>query len=314
LENLSLILKNEGKTHAALERLDEAIQVLPRSGCCTLRVNNQLHRGVCFVRLGQVQSARACLLEAQASAHRAGQRALVNAIHSNLGHIYRMEGNYAPAREFYEETLRAARAAGLSRQQALALEFLAETCVEDGRAVEALALLDEALAIATPLADCGDLVMEILRRRGAAKLAIGQRVEGLEDLRRAIELCRARGEVRERLLAERAYHLAAEAPIDEISARLEALLPNLQRIGDRFEYARTVCSLLEDGRFDTARKPWLAEAVTTATHYFSSMGLRLWKDRLQRVAGHVVHIRSESSSPTTARLRSSSQTRSQLFT
>jgi DNA-binding NtrC family response regulator len=204
-----------------------------------------------------------------------------------------MEGSYATACEYYEEALRLATGASMPRKRALALEFLAETLTEEGRPAEALKLLEEAMALATPLASHGDLVMEILRRRGEAWLALGQRREGLEDLRRAVQICRARGETRERLLAERALYLEPGTPPAEAAPQLERVLQELEQIGDRYEYARTVCLLLEDGRFDPTQLPWLAEAHVTAAHYFASMGLRSWRDRLQRVAGHTVRIRPE---------------------
>jgi DNA-binding NtrC family response regulator len=246
-------------------------------------------------------------------ASRAHHAVVVIAAQNNLGHLYRMERNYETAREFYDEALRASRGAGRPRKVALALEFLAETYTEEGRPAEALPLLEEALEIATPLASHGDLVMEILRRRGEAKLAIGNREDGLVDLRRAIALCGARGEIRERLLAERAFHMAFGVPVEEAATRMETVLNELQRIGDRFEYARTACLLLEDGRFDVARHPWLSDAQAAATHYFSSMGLKVWKERLQRVVGHAVRMRPEVAEPTSTSSQASLRTRSPVF-
>jgi len=309
LENLALVLKNEGKVAAALDLLDQAMRLYPRRGYWRLRSYCQLHRGICFVRMGQIQKGRTSLLEARSLATRAHQAPLCIAVHNHLGHIYRMEANYATAKEFYEEALHTAREEGLPRKVALSLEFLGETCTEEGRPAEALQLLNEALAIATPLARHGDLVMEILRRRGEAQVAIGNLANGLDDLRRAIELCGARGELREQLLAQRAYHLA-DSIKEDLASRMEPVLHGLQSIGDVFEYARTVCMLTEDGRLAATCPPWLPGAQATATHYFASMGLPSWSRRLQRIVGHSVVIQPE---PVDAPQRDALPTRSPRY-
>jgi len=294
IENIGLVLKNQGRMAAALEHLDEAMQFYSSRGYWRLRSYCQLHRGICYLRLGQILDARACLMEARALASKARQVSVGISAHNHLGHIYRMETTFDTAMEFYGAALAAARAGELPRQTALALEFLAETHSERGNPTIALPLLDEALAIATQLASHGDLVMEILRRRGEARLAVGERATGLADLRRAIVLCNARGEIREELLAKRAFCLATAASNADLATAIEDVLGGLRRIGDRFEYARTLCVLLEDGRLSSSPlPPWLQEAQTTASHYFASMGLHSWNSRLQKTVGHSVRIPSD---------------------
>jgi tetratricopeptide (TPR) repeat protein len=191
LTNHALVLKNESQLDVALEVLNEAMRTLPPKGFWRLRLRILLNRGICLNRAGQIEGARTCFLEARALANRCSQDLVIIAVHNNLGHIYRMEGNYPTAREFYDEALRAARAAKAPRKEALALEFLAETAIEEGHSAEALTLLEQAHRIAAELAGHGDLMMEILRRRGEAQLALHKRTEGLEALQRAIELCDA---------------------------------------------------------------------------------------------------------------------------
>lgn len=313
LENIALVLKNQGNSHAALACLDEARKLFPTQRYAALRANNQLHRGICFLRLGQTAAARDSLLEAQAVAAPAGQAALFSAICSNLGHIYRMEGNHTTAAEFYEETLRLATTSGLLRQHALALEFLAEIKTEQGRGSEALPLLETALNISSRLASHGDLTMELLRRRGEARLSIGQRSDGLEDLSRCIALCRSRGETRERILAERSFHLATEQLIEATLGAMRDVLKDLQRIGDRFEFARTVCLLVEDERFDLDRLAWLAEGRAAAAHYLTSMQLHQWKARLQAATGHSFDVRCAEDGIRRDATQVSLETRSPLF-
>jgi len=310
--NLALVLKNEGKMALALDALDTAMRLYPQRGFLRSRAHCHLHRGICFVRMGQIQSGRTSLLEARQLATRAAQVPLCIAVDNHLGHIYRMAGNFSTAKEYYEDAMRKAEAEGLPRKVALSLEFLAETLTEEGQPAAAIQLLDKALGLATPLARHGDLVMEILRRRGEAQIALGNRAAGLEDLSRAIELCGARGELREKLLTQRAYYLADSKTLDILLARMETLLKGLQEIGDVFEYSRTVCILSEDDRFALTCPSWLSQAQATAAHYFATMGLSIWSARLQRVVGHGVVIQPEMMHPPGPK-RDGLQTRSLRF-
>jgi len=286
LENLALVLKNQGRTAAALECLNQAIEMYPKKGYWRLRSYCHLHRGICFLRIGQIQDARVSLLEAKRLATRAEQVPVYIAAQNHLGHIFRMEGNYSTAAEFHRDALQAARSIGADRKVALALEFLGETSSEQGKYTEALGMLDEALDIATALGNRGDLLMEILRRRGEALIALGRVDVGTNDLRRALALCNARGEIREGLLVERSLVLTARDAANETNARAQRILDGLSRVGDVFEFSRSTCLLSEDHRFATDNPAWLREAQVAATHYFSAMGLRSWAERLQRVVGH----------------------------
>jgi tetratricopeptide (TPR) repeat protein len=167
--NLALVFKNEGKMATALDALDTAMRLYPQRGFLRPRAHCQLHRGICFVRMGDIQSGRTSLLEARQLATKAAQIPLCIAADNHLGHIYRMAGSYSIAKEYYEDALRMAEAERLPRKVALSLEFLAETLTEEGQPAAAIQMLDKALGLAAPLARHGDLVMEILRRRGEAQ-------------------------------------------------------------------------------------------------------------------------------------------------
>jgi DNA-binding NtrC family response regulator len=313
LLNIGLVCKNQGDMRLGLVFLDESMKLLPASGFSRMRAIGILNRGVCLHRLGNLEKAREAFITARALAMESGNRLVGIAVSNNLAHLYRMQMKFDTAREFYTEALAAARAISDPRRECLSLEFLGETLLEEGKPAEAIVHLNEAFELAKKLASQGDLVMEILRRRGEARIALGQRSEGLQELHRAIGLCHSRGEQREMWLAKRSFALAMEfAQPSEFESEARDVLVNLQRLGDRFEYARSVCLFLETGRLDAHQTPWLQEAVATATHYFSSMGIRAWKERMQRLVGHSRYMRQPTPVADDPRQWSDIQTRSSV--
>ena len=294
LGNLALVQKNCGRSDLALAHLDEVMRLLPDRGYLRMRLLCHLDRGICLIRLGQLDSARTCFMKARDLAQRMNHRLAHIAVLNNLGHLYRMESNFETAQEFYEEALTLAENERIPRKECLALEFLGETTLEQGQPEKALEYLDRARRLAADLAGRGDLMMEVLRRRGETLLALGRREEAREDLDRAIGLCRARGERRELALARRAHVLAFSTGPEELGSGAQEVLEALRVVGDRYEYARTVHVLLRDGRLSPNTEPWLAEASTAALHYVSAMGLALKRD-LQTLVGHGVRIEATES-------------------
>jgi DNA-binding NtrC family response regulator/Tfp pilus assembly protein PilF len=294
LVNLALVLKNRGRTDLALAHLDEVIRLLPRRGYARTRLLCHLNRGICLLRAGQLDNARTCFMNARALAHRMDHRLATIAVLNNLGHLYRMEGNHATAREFYKEALDLAEKENIPRKVCLSLEFLGETCLEEGRPTEAMSHLERAHGLAEQLAPRGDLMMEVLRRRGEARLALGQREGARHDLERAIVLCQARGERRELVLTQRAHVFAFGVDVEALAVSALEILNELRALGDRYEYARTVLLLLRDGRISPTSHEWLSEAITSALHYLSTMGIS-HKRELQRLAGHGMRIDSSTS-------------------
>jgi transcriptional regulator with PAS, ATPase and Fis domain/Tfp pilus assembly protein PilF len=286
LINLGLVAKSQGRLDLALDYFDEAARLQTGSGHPVSKLRLYLNRGICLFKLGQVENARACFLDAKPLADSVRADPIASTIDMNLGHIYRSEGNYETAREFYTEALAIAEGLGVERSVCLSLEFLGEAYFEEGRPAEALLHLHRAHEIAKRIAPSGDLMMEVLRRRGEVHAALGDRSSALRDLRRAVQLCSSRGERREQVLAERGFAFVGAKTPEEQASRLQKVLAELDTLGDRFEYARTVYLVLEQGTLASEQHPWLAEASTTAMHYFNSLASRTWKNRLETILGH----------------------------
>ncbi len=286
LNSLSLVARSEGNVDRALGYLDDAISNLPSRGFARTRIRLLINRGVCLLKLGKLPEARSMFLKAQAALSEPADHVYQVMVFNNLGHLYRLQGNHSVAKDFHVQALSLARSESSTRQICLSLEFLGETCADEGDALDALRYLNEAHEHAMAIAKHGDVMMEILRRRGEVHAMRNDMGAAVVDLQRAIELCGSRGEKREAVLARRAYWLVASPDVEDLAIRMREVLRDLDQLADRFEYARTVYLILKDARLDAEKLPWLADAVVAATHYFTVLGSKVWKARLQEVSGH----------------------------
>ena len=281
LVNLALVAKSEGNMPSALAYFDEAAAMLPRRGYTEIWLRLLINRGVCLYKTGQIDGARSSFMEARSLVSDASDSIHRAMIDNNLGLVFRAQGNLAIAEEYHRSAFDLSNHRNLPRQESLSLEFLGEVLTEQGRYVEAISALDQALAIAKDLGIRGDVVMEVLRRRGEALIRAGSVPAGMDDLRECMRLCEARGEARELALAERSYWMASILPEPEFEDKMRRAVQRIDRAGDRFEFARTICLILEDRRLSQTSCPWLRESAAAAIHYLNQMGNRAWSERLQ---------------------------------
>ena len=285
LNSLALIEKSRGRLDVALRQLDEASRILPETKYLRHRRRLLTNRGVCFLRMGHPALARSCLLEAKRLSQSEKDLFVDVAIHNNLGHVYRLSGEYDSARECYLVALDGARNASSLRQECLSLEFIGELFLETGQLDESRDYLERAHLKALQLAPKGDLMMEVMRRRGELHAALGRKPEAEADLERAIQLCGARGEERERVLAQRALVLL-KGEDSALATGIQAVLASLKILGDQFEFVRTIYLVLCKGHGELLHYSWFQEAVVIGTYYADVLDVDLWRKRLQDVVGH----------------------------
>lgn len=111
--------------------------------------------------------------------------------HIDLGHIARIEGRYAEAREHYQISYDIRRGLfGDPEGVAVSLRTLAELALEEGDAEEARTLMTQSLAIYEDLGDRGGLAT-ILTSLGMALSALGDYAGSWIHLRRALRMTAA---------------------------------------------------------------------------------------------------------------------------
>ena len=313
LNSLALLEKSRGRLEVALRHLDEASRILPQGRYLRHRRRLLTNRGVCFLRMGQPALARGCLLEARRLSQSERDLFVDVAIHNNLGHAYRICGEYDSARECYFAALGDARNASSLRQECLSLEFIGELFLETGQLDECKDYLERAHVKALQLAPQGDLMMEVLRRRGELHAALGRKAEAEADLERAIQLCGARGEERERVLAQRALVLL-RGDESTLGDGIQAVLSSLKALGDQFEFVRTIYLVLRSGHGELVHLNWFQEAVVIATYYADALDVELWRKRLRDVVGHARSVVRRGSGPRNLQGELMVSTRSRSFT
>jgi DNA-binding NtrC family response regulator/tetratricopeptide (TPR) repeat protein len=305
LINLGLLQKSHGDVWKALFYYDEALDLLSPHAHIKTRFRLFLNRGICLLKLGRVSEARESFTSAKGLLNGADDPIFTIRLYNNLGHVFRIERHLATALEFHEEALRLAREHQSVRSVCLSLEFLGETLCERGEPEAALVPLNEAYELARQIAPTGDVMMEVLRRRGEAKAALGQQAEAVRDLEAAIRLCRSRGELRELRLSERALIFAI--PTAQFEEAIRKVLADLHALGDMLEYSRTIALTIESGRLPQDATSWLDDAVAAAMHFLVSSGCGSLKERLLALTRHTRPLaRSEPPTRSEERLVSSS--------
>lgn len=94
----------------------------------------------------------------------------------------------------FRSALGTAKKEGMRRELALALEGLAEVAMEKGELAEAQMSIDAALSVAESIAPQGDLVNEILRRKGDLLLRQGRTEEAHDALERSLAISKHLGD------------------------------------------------------------------------------------------------------------------------
>ena len=156
-----------------------------------------------------------------------------------LGNVRRLREEFPAARADLLEAYSVAKEHGLTREEVIALEFLGDTCRDEGCPAEARAYYRRAMGLARRLAPRGDLVLELLRREGECLDLEGRHADALRVLDEALGLAAEVGDrfetaVIRRCLGVNAGHLgrlpvarreleAAAAELHAMTARHEAM-------------------------------------------------------------------------------------------
>ena len=149
---------------------------------------NRLNLGIVAYKLGDLGQA---LVEFEAA------RGLLESINAQVslcrldiarGNTLRLLRDFNGAKEHLLNAFEAAGQLQLSREEALALEFLGDVARDENRLDGARRYYSRALAIAGAIAPEGDVVMEVMRRQGEALVLLNRPAEAVGVLQRALSL------------------------------------------------------------------------------------------------------------------------------
>ena len=171
-----------GDHRGARRYLEQAIAMAPAdatdlgTGYCLLNLT------VACYKLGRYRRAVEHVGRARRAFAAHGDLLNQTRAHIAEGNVHRLLGDAEAARRHLTRAYTMAGELALAREEALALEFLGDVVRDQGDPREACRYYERALTIARRVAPDGDLMVELLRRRGECRILDGEVGAGLEDL------------------------------------------------------------------------------------------------------------------------------------
>ncbi|MCP4574388.1 MAG: AAA domain-containing protein [bacterium] len=245
-----------------------ALDVHTRLGAAKNAGGNRLNLAIILGKRGRFTEAANELTAARQLLEEAGAHVSLCRARLAQGQVRLVKGDVESATESLQTAFKAAGELKLVREEALALEFLGDVALAEGRVEHARRYFSRALSIGRTIAPEGDVVMEVLRRQGVCLAAQGREIEALPVLSRSLGLARRLGEVFEegvilRIMAETQLALgdadAAVADADRAAEILDGIGADYELGVARLVQARAVLVRL-DARGGTP------EALETAWH------------------------------------------------
>jgi tetratricopeptide (TPR) repeat protein len=199
LDDVGSVLHLLGRTDEAFEKVTRALALRGHDGDPRSRALSLSNLGTIQRDRGQFAESLACYDEALEIRRAIGDRVGVIGSLNNLGALAFERGDRSEARRDWEQALGEAEAIGALPLQALSLSSLGELALDENRIEEARRRLEEALDIAQEIDD--------------------RRIEGEATRNLALLEHRAGDPAAARLLARRAYDVAASAGLRDNEGR-----------------------------------------------------------------------------------------------
>lgn len=173
-------------------------RALQRHTALTMKKNmggNRLNLGIAAYKRGRFPQALQEFRQARDLLTQVDGRVSLCRLDIAEGNTLRLLRDFAGARARLLPALDAAGTLQLSREEALALEFLGDVARDEGRLDQARRFYSRALTVAASIAPDGDIVMEVLRRQGECLALLGRQAEAVPVLRRALGMTRRLGDL-----------------------------------------------------------------------------------------------------------------------
>ncbi len=201
---------------------------------------NRLNIGITLYKRGAFDAAASELVAARRLLRDAGAQVPLCRAAIATGCVQLYKRDFSGAAASLHEAYESANALMLAREEALALEFLGDVCLEEGQHDKARRFYSRALAVGRSIAPDGDVVVEVLRRQGACLAAQGRPAEAVPLLGRALQQARRLGDRSEEGVIRRvtAEVLLEIGDLDSAQRAADAGAAVLEEIGASFELAR----------------------------------------------------------------------------
>ncbi len=185
---LGILSLREGLFSAAEQWFRRALAGHTRLGMLKNMGGNHLNLGITCYKLGYLGQAMVEFEAASGLLKSVDAQVSLCRLDIARGNTLRLLRDFSAAKEHLLNAYESAGRLMLSREEALALEFLGDVARDENKLDPARRYYSRALAIAGAIAPDGDVVMEVMRRQGEALLLLGRPGEALPVLQRARSL------------------------------------------------------------------------------------------------------------------------------
>lgn len=273
LNNLGLQSKNACEWREAIRCLNGALELSEKNAVAKLSALIRLNLGIVHFKLGDWALAEEFLNKSRKISSEIGHVSCLVRNQIALGNLDRRRRRWNSAQELYASARQLSEQNNYSREHVLALEFTGELLLDQDRFDEAAELLEASLVRAEEIAPFGDLVNEVCRRLGEARLGQGRYEEALALGQKALSSSSKINDQYERAITCRLVGLAYSMIGRTVESEqfLGEAVDSLTRIGETFELGRT---LLKIGSLPDQPEGRAADLMKQAFGIFLSLDSR----------------------------------------
>jgi DNA-binding NtrC family response regulator len=200
---------------------------------------NCLNIGIAHYKQGAFRRSYSELQDATRLLSEVGARTSLCRAAIATGNTLRLLRDFEGARGHLQSAYETANQLMLSREEALALEFLGDVYRDEGRLEQARRYYSRSLAIGNSIAPDGDIVMEVMRRQGECLTQMGRPAEAVPVLSRALAQSRQLKDRFEEGVVKRvlAATMLALGDLDSARRYAHGAADLLREVGARHELA-----------------------------------------------------------------------------
>jgi DNA-binding NtrC family response regulator/tetratricopeptide (TPR) repeat protein len=204
---LGIISFKSSDYHSAVRWFRRALDIHTQLGMIKNMGGNRQNIGIAYYKQGLFSRSLTELKAASRLMKEVDARVSLCRCAIAQGNTLRLLRDFEAARGMLLTAYEEANQLMLSREEALALEFMGDVCRDEGTIETARRYYSRAMAIGRSIAPDGDIVMEVLRRQGECLEKLGRQSEAVTVLGSALTMTRRQGDrfeegVVRRVLAE----------------------------------------------------------------------------------------------------------------
>jgi len=208
---LAVVFKNLGRYHQARFECERAIELADLHGLERESQANRQNLAIVLVKMGKLDEASKVFDELSTRIEAPSDARIGLRLTLARANYFRMIGQLGKALELLTSALETIREQQLSREEAIALEYMGDCYFARKEIRKAHQYFERALAIADDIAPDGDVVPELCQRIGEVMIHLGDANAAMVSCERGLRVARNASDRYEECATHRVYAMAHEA-------------------------------------------------------------------------------------------------------